>query len=542
MAIPDDFSIDRATGNIRYTGTTANYTVLAFYEWIRSLGDDSLAIGNDQYDITDDDIIEKQFDTIVTLLGSTNIDAATAEHLYNGSIIQGSGGTERIYDGIKIVAPAGTYVYLVQNNVILTNFWTTGLNADPLNKVSHQFMVMVRDAGADIDGRRILGVSREFGDRYNEFQIQGTERGVNTLPLEIEPDLNNETPIGTIAALGDISWLEGYQSIDVDDNGTPENYYGVFDRGANSINTFYERMKWEVRRGSVQTIFGLPGEKFRGITHEFDVDGQGVTDFVEPELITWPTGSAQLLACDDVNAVSKMWVQLLTGVIPGDGDVITGAGGATCNLNITVTERPISKPFCGQSTGTAIVGAFGFTLEATDLSSADKVTDLAGNPVAPPNNQNGFVTNLIAGDQVLVGPKDVGDAFEYDQFTLAAALTGGEASIQVNTTIPLDTPKPGTIRVFDGTNRVRVTYTGYTGDTFTGCVGAPAASISAPTFISYADLTAVGTSASFGARFIAPRDMYCQVRRGGASPIKTFKSAAVFSSSGFSLNTIRNPD
>jgi len=539
MAIGDDFSIDRATGNIREVGGATNYTVLQFYEWLRDLGDDQIAVGNDEFDITDPDMASKAFDTIINLINGANIDDAVSQRLYAGSIIQNAGAD--IYDGIQIISPQGTYVDIIQDGAKATNFWTTGINQDAAAGISHQFLIKVRSGGADIDGRRLLGQVREWGQEYNEFRINGTKRGENVLPLATKSDLNNQTLIATIAAIADITNTEGYRSIDVDGNGTPENYYSEWDRGANTINTLYERMKWLTRRGSASTIYGLSGELFRGITHEIVVDTPtGTFSAVEP--VSWSGGTGQMLAINSTTAPTKMWIQLLMGVAPTDNQVITGGTStATCQVNVTVTERDIAKPFCGSSTGTAIIGAYGFGIEAADLSNLDRLTDLDNSPIQPPNNQSGLVSNLIVGDVVIVGPKDVGDAIDYNQLALSGALLGGEATITVGSAIPTDTPASGTIRVFNGTNYVRVTYTGWTGSQFTGCVGTPAAADAANVFVSYIDAVATGTSESFGAVYASDRAMFCRVRN-ATVPIKTFESAVTFGSSGFALSVIRNSD
>jgi len=539
MPIAADFSIDRATGNIRYTGTTANYTVLEFYQWIRDLGDDQLAAGDDLYDITDPDIASKAFETIINLLGAANIDETVSQHLYGGSIIQADG---TVYDGINIISPAGTYVQCLQDGGVLTpNFWTTGINADVANGISHRFLLKVSNAGTDIDNRRLIFTTREWGQEYDEFVVNGTQRGINVVPLSPKADLNNQTLEATIAAIADISLTEGYRSIDADADGTPENYYGEWDRGANTINTLYERAKWLTRRGTTSTLYGLDGDIFRGPTHEINVDGQGVVDFIEPEPVSWPTGTGQLLAVDDVNAASKMWIQLLTGTAPVDNDTITGGtSGATCLVNVTVTNRDVSPVFLGVSTGSALIGAYGVGVQAADLSNADRLTDLTNAQIAPPNNQSGLVTNLISGDNVIVGPKDTGDAIKYDQLTLNTTLTGGETSIVVTAPIPTDTPATGTIRVFNGTNYVRVPYTSWAGSTFT-VASAPAATSGANVFISYIDIVTSSTSESFGATYALDRAMFCRVRN-ATVPIKTFESAVTFGSSGFALSVIRNSD
>ena len=96
MAIADDFSI-AINGDIRYTGTTSNYTVIALHRWLGDLMDDAAASGNDLLDITDATASERSTDNIITLKSPFNIDDVAAQHLYDGSIIQATGAT--IYDG-----------------------------------------------------------------------------------------------------------------------------------------------------------------------------------------------------------------------------------------------------------------------------------------------------------------------------------------------------------------------------------------------------------------------------------------------------------
>ena len=99
-----DWSIDRATGNIRYIGddhggASPSYaTVIEFHRALQDFADDASSAGDDELDITDENPSARSTDNIITLLGSYNIDDTASEHLYDGSIIQASGAT--IYDGI----------------------------------------------------------------------------------------------------------------------------------------------------------------------------------------------------------------------------------------------------------------------------------------------------------------------------------------------------------------------------------------------------------------------------------------------------------
>ena len=100
--VESDWSIDRSTRNIRYIGTdhgvgTPSYaTVIQFHRFLQDRADDAVSAGDDQLDITDLTPSDRSTDNIITLINGYNIDDASAEQLFDGSIIQGSGGTEVI--------------------------------------------------------------------------------------------------------------------------------------------------------------------------------------------------------------------------------------------------------------------------------------------------------------------------------------------------------------------------------------------------------------------------------------------------------------
>jgi len=85
--VDSDYSIS-ANGDIRYTGTTTNNTVIEFHRWLQAKADDAVAAPNDLLDITNDTPSERSTDNIITLNAPYNIDDTLAEHLYDGSIIQ----------------------------------------------------------------------------------------------------------------------------------------------------------------------------------------------------------------------------------------------------------------------------------------------------------------------------------------------------------------------------------------------------------------------------------------------------------------------
>ena len=567
MSIATDFEI-QADKDIRYVGAAHGasgagyYSVLEFHRWLQDLADDASASGDDLLAISSDVPSEKLFDTIIRLENGFNIDATAAEHLYGGSVIQAGG--DEIYDGLQIIAPVGTHIEVVQNGAIIANdFWNStpfgasslGLNPDADNGISHRFMVRVRTGGADIDGRRLLVQTREWGKQFSEFKINGTGRGVNVAALVAADDLNNTTAVGTVAGWSDITNVTaGYNLLDINDDATDEPYYSEWDRGSRTINQLYERAKWLTRRGTSETLYGLNGELFRGVTHEVAVTSPRSGTVSEGVAASWSGGTGQVLARDSGATATKLWIQLLTGVAPTAGQTITiGAATVTAAAGTPSTERPLSFPFIGQSTGSALLGGYGVGVEKTDLSVNDRLTDLTNVVRTPPNLVTFTVTGLVSGDDyILVGPEDGAGGLDTDQFTLDGALTGAAVtSVVVNETIPADTPATGTIRIQRANGAFsRHAYTAWAGSTFT--IGSTDfssnnAANGANCYISYIDKLADATTASFQATYVSDRALYVRRRFGGTAPnytdaTKTFTSIGTLGSAGGSVAAQRLSD
>jgi len=176
MAIADDFSI-ALNGDVRHVANTNQYTVLELHRYLQDNADNaSAATADDLINITSNDPSSRATDQIVTLLGTYNIDDATAQFLYGGSIRQGSGATEVLYSGLQVVGAvniATTEIEVVQNNALLTNYWGSGLNAS--GSILNRILVKSRAAGRDIDARQIRVQAREYvdatssTDTYAEF-------------------------------------------------------------------------------------------------------------------------------------------------------------------------------------------------------------------------------------------------------------------------------------------------------------------------------------------------------------------------------------
>lgn len=580
--VATDWTITRATGIIDYTGNdhgggSPSYaTVIEFHRWVQDLADDPEFTGStgDELDIIDNTPSDRSTDNIITLINGFTITPAAAEHLYDGSVISGDIGVDRIvYDGIVNFGNADVQIQIMQDGVVLVDDWWNfsgaGLNADPNAGISHRFMLKTHDFagdGGDIDGRRLVGTTRTFGNTYAEFKINGTSNGNNVLALVDSNDLNNDTAEGTVATWTTIdNTTEGFVQLDVNNNGSDEDYYSEWNRDTYTINQFYERMKWLTRDGSTSTLYGLNGELFRGITHELDVDGgTGTWGTPEHEEITWGSGAtagtARLLAVDNKtgSSATKIWFQILTGVVPADNATITGTTStATADAELSggaLTERPISTPFVGASTGSALIGSYGLSLETADLSASDTVFDLTNTAVYPPNNVTFTVGGVVSGeDRVLVTNNAAGD-IDFTQMALASLLNGATVTaVDVGLgNIPADTPSTGTIRIErDDGLYSRHPFSVYDSGNQTFTItshdfSANNASAANDVFVSYIDKLAAATSESFTTVYDADRTLFVRVRDGGTAGdnegIKTAETTGVLGTNGGSVTINRISD
>jgi hypothetical protein len=560
MAISDDFSV-AVNGNIRHVSGTSNYTVLELHRFLQDLADDAIAAGNDLLDITSNTPSERSTDNIITLLGNYNIDDDAAKYLYDGSVKQGSGGTEVIYSGLKVLGAVNninTQLQIIQNNALYdgdTPFWGNqsagGYNGDAQSGILMRCMVKSRDSGADIDGKRIRVQARHWGDTYDFFNVTLGE-GESVAAIGTTPDAQNTTLQATVTAYAHVTNVEGYQTIDLNNGNGAKPYYSKWTYGVNTsgdgLKGVWEFIKDLIGNGTSKTIHGLNGELFLGITHQYPFGSESGTPFAENDIITWGSGATAgtglLLALNDEGATGTVWMQLLTGVAPANGATITNeATTGTHVLTSAPTTRTVPKIFLGSYTGT-LIGAFGVGVDADDLTASDSIQDLLGATQTPPNNVTFTVSGLVASeDYVLVGPKDTGNAFKFDQLSLDGDHTSG-STITVVEDIPSDTPSSGTIRVFDDNDvYVKYTYSSWSGKVFnlTGALTSTHTDLD-NVWISYIDRLADDTSEAFTCVYLSSRDLYIRVRDGGGSPIKTYESPGTLGPAGGSAVASRITD
>ena len=547
-------------------------TVLEFHRGIADLADDATSAGDDEHDITDPDATDRSTDNIITLSADYDLNAAAIEHLYDGSITFLSDNRE--WHGIVNFGSA-IDIQIIQDGAVLADDWWNndpfgegfGLNGDAAAGISHRFMLETIDnTGTDIDGRRLIGTARTFNKTYAEFSISQTGRGNNVLALSEGDDIFNNSSAANVSGWA-ITNTEGWQELNIDGTGAAgQAFYSQWDDSvatgtgrAGTVNDVYEYIKWATRDGSTETLYGLNGELFRGITHQVALSG-GAGTWVEPESLSWGTGATagtgQLLAVDNTTASSStvLYMQLLTGV-PPNANTITGNGGATATAGTVTTRTPVPIPFLGASTGTNIIGGYGVGFLPASLGSSDQVFDLTNTQRIPPNNVTFSLTNLDSTasneDRILVTNNNGGD-IDYAQLALSGNLTTdvGAGSITVSTAIPGDTPTSGYIRVQDDNGRYRrISYSSWSGSVFTideGLAGEADFSTTNATsgnnvFIAYMDRIASGASENFSGVNLN-RTLFIRVRNAGNTPIKPFTSTAAVSNADASVSVGRISD
>ena len=129
-----DWTIDRATKVIQYvgddhTGANPSYTtVIEFHRALQELADDAefTPASSDELDIVDQSPSDRSTDNIITLINGYTLGTTTLnsyEFLYDGSIIEGSGPTQNIYDGIVNFGNATVQIQLHQDGAVLSDDW-----------------------------------------------------------------------------------------------------------------------------------------------------------------------------------------------------------------------------------------------------------------------------------------------------------------------------------------------------------------------------------------------------------------------------------
>lgn len=304
MAIETDFSV-AVNGDIRHVANTNHYTVLELHRFLQSrVDDESPASGDDYLDITTTTPSERVFDTIINLLGDYNIDDDAAEYFYGGSIKQGSGVTEILYSGLKVLGSVddpNTQIQVIQDHGYYdttTPFWGDqsggGYNGDTVAGVLFRCLIKSRVNGCDIDTKRIRVQIRAWGDTYDFFNTT-LDVGESVASVSSTPDAQS-IAIGTVQGWvsGDIPTNgEGYQQIDINNGNGNFPYYSKWTYNTNALlmKAIWNHIKEITGNDSpeVATPHGMNGELFLGVTHAVVYQNESGGPFVEDEALVWGT-------------------------------------------------------------------------------------------------------------------------------------------------------------------------------------------------------------------------------------------------------------
>lgn len=349
------------------------YTSLELHRFLALLNSTQDIAGDDDLSVVDFTASERSTDQIVALQGTANIDDTVAQHMYGGSLEQGSGNSRVLYSGlsVNVTSPLGTTrPVLFQEDAIITDYWNNGYFPD---SVAGNIRILVKtvENGVDIDGRRIKGKLLEFSQGY--FEASTTLGFAETsLALVSAPDGNNITPVGTVGAYTPPTKTEGYQLLDFLE-GSGSTPFGLsYDFNTLISLETYEYTKYVQRRGTAETLFGRNAQLFTGFNINFAYDNEVGGDPTQSEILAYGTEIPYTGGSGTVVAV---------------GDTVEGGTSLSRGRVIYVDDTA--------GTGTIIVadptGSFNNTEALTTLRGASEWTATSGTVVN--NSASGQIIN-----------------------------------------------------------------------------------------------------------------------------------------------------
>lgn len=543
-----------ANGNIRYSTGTDTFHVKWLHASLHKIVYDLAISGDDELNLSKPNpSTSEALGTIITLQDHTtaysvnyNVTATEMEYFFGGSVEQ-NGGDDR-WSGLNVIGSvnnASTELQIIQNGALLTSHWGTGKNQTDTATLL-RIMVQTISSGSSIDGGRIVVKANEWGDTYAVWRTTlGLGEGIAAINTSSDPA--NDTAVGTVGAYTGITKVEGYQLIDIGTGGNKP-YYIKWDRDTNSKKQMFEYIKWIMRRGTAETMFGLDADLFTGgMTFEANIDTGGAGTWVQNETVSWTEATVSstgiLLAVDNTTDTSatKIWIHLITGILPTDGTVLSGATASNA-VNVTVTSLIPAANHVGQYTGSWIF-AYGVGATPDELTNTDSLLPLGeSTPINPPNNVTVSVTvNGTVNGHVLLGRKDgVTGGLDLTEYTAAAGNNSGNGTFVIAESIASDTPTSGNILVLEGTTFEHIAYTSWSGSTFTlsGTLGqnyTAGKDVIVP-FL-YEEVSADGGTASTTLVYNADIDVVGWVRYGVPSdPHKPVPISGTIGTSGFTTS------
>lgn len=386
LKFPDDG--DTFTGDVAGDGALdgkihdRSYSALHLHRLSGDLNDDPYFVGDDVMATYKPTPSSKDTDAIVNLLGAVTITDTFSQHMYGGSIKQGSGNTEKLYSGLNIQITDSdglTTPDLITSDGLVTAFWSHALNP---NSISGRIQIMLptREDGTDFDGKRVRGKLLRYGDTYF---TGSTTLGTATTALALfsATDNNNQTAEGTVAGApyNTIVQTQGFQTQDHGEGSGPTPFALVNDFGSANSLQHYERTKYNQRSTSSETLFNRNVRLFDGVNLNFayDVETGAFNEGSSAEVIAWgqivpytgqsvnftvgnvieggTTGArGRILADDDAGATGTLYVALEGTTNFGDVEVLTelgASGDGTTGTIVTNTAAGTALVLAEDTTG-----------------------------------------------------------------------------------------------------------------------------------------------------------------------------------------------
>jgi len=232
--------------NLDYTNktieVTSAYGMVAFYS--------ALMDTFDELSQMDDDVpIKYNTPTEYELINGWEFLAdSSLEYLSGGSVIVNKTGGDDVWANIYTLGTivAGTDIYVVQDGTKLTSFWSSG-HIDILVKVTAD--------GTAIDSRKLTIFAREWGDKFDHFEITiPSTGGRNAIPIATDADINNATDVSTVGAYSGLSITFGTVSRDLNNGNGAVNYDVEIDCGGLNLDDVYEWLKYKTYDAASGTL------------------------------------------------------------------------------------------------------------------------------------------------------------------------------------------------------------------------------------------------------------------------------------------------
>lgn len=481
-----DFAIS-AGGAITDTGGSTIYTVLELHQWLQDLADNSSATADDNISILGANPSElagkrnASRPAALTLLNGVTINDAVSHRFKFGSIEQSSGND--LWTGVNTIGSGltGRSHYVVQNGAKYnsgTKWWSAG----PV-----QALFKVKSSGSLIAAGVISVLSREWGYTFSHFDVDCSAGSEQVAALSVAADSN-------------ITRLTG-------------NYTA----GTNTVTSTTPSFTVTLTPGDTTQSLGGVSKLYKGS-------------------ISW-TGSARL--SEVIQALQWLCHENSNGTVAGT------SGWNYRKLDSAYTDI-LAAPFGAFAGGRWFV-AQGWWVDTASLHSSDiqayQLISHDGTTVTPPNVISVSAGNLAVGDYILVGKDDGSGGFNTTT-GITSTGTAGATTVTLSGAPASDVPTgAGYIRIAGNAH----SYTGISGTTVSGLSPAvPTGGYSgAATWFPYIDKSiSSGSSASSGT-FNYGSDFTARVRvrqGGGGSPIVPFETTFGVTSSGGSVNAIRNLD